>query len=180
LTLPENRSYLLGKFPNGKIYNRFRNILNQVQDILEGMDIIDSVQVNTDVLELAVLDYFEDIDRLKSYQGIPRVNVEKIYSYGAFWFLRRGPIQIIDPNLAQEHLHINEKVCVAIILPKMLAEMGFLATHEDGKIFSLLDLIYYNFKYRTFTQHSLELMIEAFFCGCVCFAPREDVNGHSA
>ena len=166
-------NYLFDSFPGDIIPNRYENLLIQVQEILDGLGIIDKVCINTDLLELAVIDYFEDIARLKDFQGIDRANVDKIYSYGAFWFLRRKPIQIIAPSFPLAHLHINEKVCVAITVPKMLAEMGISAKGEQRRIEDFLDLLHYNFKYRTYTQQSLELMMEAFFCGCGCFALKE-------
>jgi hypothetical protein len=165
--------YLLEAF-DGKIEKRFENLLLQMQELLKGMGIIDKVNINTDLLELAVFDYFEDIYRLKEFQGIDRVNVDKIYSYGAYWILRRNPIQLIDTSLEPEYIHINEKICVAITIPKMLEEMGITATGDSERIKGFLELLYYNFRFRTFTQQSLELMIEAFFCGCCCFAPDQE------
>lgn len=152
----------------GSIYPievRFNNILQQIQDVLIEMGVIEQVSINTDLLGKAVVDYFEDIDRLKNFEDIPRVNVDKIYSYGIFWILRRHPIQIIDKDLDEKFWYINEKVCIAIMIPKMLAEMGIDIRWKNPKFESFLDLMYYNFKYRLYTQQSLEFMVEAFFCG---------------
>jgi len=174
----ESYEYLLNIFTEDVIYSRFENILTQIQDVLEGMRILDKVEVNIDLLGLAVLDYFEDIARIKNFQRIPRTNVDKIYSYGVYWLLRRNPIQILDQSLEKEFLHINEKVCVLITIPKMLEEMQITTIGNKERIFNYLQLMYYNFKYRTYTQQSLEFMIEAFFCGCDCFSDKESsVNG---
>jgi len=147
------------------IQARFENILEQMQEVLIKMGIIDQVQINTDILGKAIVDYFEDIDRLKSFEDIPRVNVDKIYSYGIYWILRRHPIQILDKDLDKKFWYINEKVCIAIMLPKMLAEMNISLKTENPRLKNFLNLMYYNFKYRLYTQQSLEFMIEAFFCG---------------
>lgn len=144
---------------------RFQNLLDQMQEVLIKMGIIDQVSINTDLLGKAVVDYFEDIDRLKEFEGISRVNVDKIYSYETFWLLRRHPIQIIDQNIGEKFWYINEKVCIAIMIPKMFEEMGIIMTAKNPRFESFLDLMYYNFKYRIFTQQSLEFMVEAFFCG---------------
>ncbi|MBO5336765.1 MAG: hypothetical protein J6A94_06490 [Lachnospiraceae bacterium] len=152
----------------GNIYpieERFSNLLEQIQEVLVKMGIIDQVLIDTDLLGRAVVDYFEDIDRLKDFENIPRVNVDKIYSYGAFWFLRRHPIQIIDKTIDDRFWYINEKVCIAIMIPKMFAEMGIDLKAENQRFKDFLELMYYNFKYRLYTQQSLELMIESFFCG---------------
>lgn len=147
------------------IVTRFNNLLTQIQEVLIRMGIIDNVSINTALLGKAVIDYFEDIDRLKKYEGIPRVNVDKIYSYGTYWILRRQPIQIIDNSLDERFWYINEKVCIAIMIPKMLAEMGISMTEKNSRFKSFLELMYYNFKYRLYTQQTLEFMVEAFFCG---------------
>ncbi len=153
---------LAKKYP---IKSRFSTLLDEIQSILAEMGIIDLVEVNPDLLGKAVIDYFEDVDRLKDFEGIPHINVDKIYSYGVYWILRRSPIQILDKKLDKRFMHINEKICTALIFPKMLAEMGIPQNSANDRYAGFLDLIYYNFRYRTYTQQSLELMIEAFFCG---------------
>ena len=150
------------KYP---IEARFGNLLEQIQDVLIEMGIIDQVTINTELLGKAVVDYFEDIDRLKSFEDIPRVNVDKIYSYGIYWIMRRHPILICDMNLDERFWYINEKVCIAILIPKLFAEMGMSMQMKNSRFKGFLDLLYYNLKYRLYTQQTLELMIEAFFCG---------------
>lgn len=148
------------------IQERYQNTLTQVQDILEGLGILEKVNVDTRLLGVAILNYFEDIDRLKEFEGIERANVEKIYAYEAFWFLRAKPIQLLDNSVEMKYLHINEKVCTAILISKMCKEMERGYDTQNDRILSFLDLLYYNFKYRLYTQQSLEVMISAFFCGC--------------
>lgn len=148
-----------------QIVARFENLLEQIQDVLTKMGIIDQVMIDTELLGKAVIDYYEDIDRLKEFEDISRVNVDKIYSYGTFWLLRRHPIQIIDKTLDKKFWYINEKVCIAIMIPKMFVEMGIDLNARNERFNNFLDLMYYNFKYRTFTQQTLEFMVEAFFCG---------------
>ena len=133
--------------------------------MLVELGLIDQVIINTSLLGKAIVDYFEDIDRLKEFEEIDRVNVDKIYGYELFWLLRRRPIQIIDKSLDETFLYINEKVCIAILIPKMLEEMGIDKSESNPRLRNFLDLLYYNLKYRHYTQQSLELMIESFFCG---------------
>lgn len=143
---------------------RYKNLLIQMQDILEALGVLDKVAINTDLLGQAVLNYFEDIDRLKKFEGIERTNEDKIYGYETFWLLRDKPIQVVDSNMSSEYLYINEKVFTCMLISKMLKESD---VHPDSKnpcLMPFLQLLYYNFKFRNFTQQSLELMITAFFC----------------
>lgn len=155
--------YLVKQYP---VESRFKSILTQIQDILESLGIMDYVQINTDILGQAIVDYFEDVDRLKRYEDIERINVDKIYGYEVYWLIKRKPIQLVKADIPIEYLYINEKVCTIILVAKMLVEMKKGSDEPNPRISSFLSLIYYNFKYRLFTQKSLELMVEAFFCGC--------------
>lgn len=72
----EHIQYLMNKYDFEK---RYKNLLIQIQDILDGLDILEKVNINTDLLGQAVLNYFEDVDRLKEFEGIKRTNEDKIY-----------------------------------------------------------------------------------------------------
>lgn len=162
-TSAEHYRKLIEKYP---IKARFENTLTQIQDVLEALGLLEQVTVDTHLLGSAILSYFEDIDRLKEFEDIERANVEKIYAYETFWFLRNKPIQIVDKALSMKHIHINEKVFVAILISKMCREMDRGYDDENERTLPFLELLYYSFKYRLFTQQSLELMISAFFFGC--------------
>lgn len=159
----EHIRYLLEKY---NVEKRYESLLTQIQDILEALGILDKVTVNADLLGQAVLNYFEDVDRLKKFEGIDRINEDKIYGYEAFWLLRDKPIQVISGDMPYQYLYVNEKVFTCILVSKILKEAD---VHPDSKnpyLMPFLQLLYYNFKFRKFTQQSLELMITAFFCAC--------------
>lgn len=161
---------LMAKYDFSK---RYENLLIQIQDVLEALDILDKVEINTDLLGQAVLNYFEDVDRLKEFADIKRPNEDKIYGYETFWLLRDKPIQVTDRNMPYEYLYINEKVFTWILISKMLKEANIDIDSNNPRLMPFLKLLYYNFKFRNFTQQSLELMITAFFCGCMFDSPEE-------
>lgn len=170
MKIDNNYQYLLECFPGDTIFNRYSAILTQLVDIIEKMDLGNCVRIDTDLLALSVLDYFADIARLKQFHNISKTNVQKIYSYGLYWLLRRHPVQIIT-QVSETYLHINEKIAIALTFPKILEEMGidYKDCSEAKEITNnFIDLLYYNLKFRVYTPQSLELMIEAFFCGCKC------------
>ena len=144
---------------------RYKNLLIQIQDVLEAFGVLDKVQINTDLLGQAVLHYFEDKDRLRKFHGIKLPNEEKIYGYGTFWLLRDKPIQIISPSMPREYLYINEKVFAWMLISKMLKEVGVTPDKKNPKTLAFLNLLYYNFRFRDFTQRSLEMMVAGFFWG---------------
>ena len=166
MAIDENKTdffkYLVDTYP---VKERFTSILTQIQDVLEAMNLMEFVNINTQLLGKAILDYFEDVDRLKKYENIDKINVEKIYAYEAFWLIRRHPIQIVDNELEEKYLLLNEKIFTFIMLTKMFRELQVSYDDKNPKLEKFIELLFYNFKYRVFTQKSLELMIAAFFCG---------------
>lgn len=157
----EHIRYLLSTY---NLKQRYKSLLTQMQDVLEAMGILDKVTINTELLGQAVLNYFEDVDRLKNFEGIKRTNEDKIYGYEAFWLLRDKPIQITNQDIPYEFLYINEKVFTCILISKMLKEADINPDSKNPNLMPFLQLLYYYFKFRNFTQQSLELMITAFFC----------------
>ncbi len=166
----EHIQYLMANY---NFEERYRNLLIQIQDVLQGLGILDKVVINEDLLGQSVLNYFEDVDRLKEFEDIKRTNEDKIYGYETFWLLRDKPIQIIDSNLPYEYLFINEKVFTWMLISKMLKEACVDPDSNNPRLMPFLKLLYYNFKFRIFTQQSLEMMISAFFCGCTFNLPTE-------
>lgn len=147
------------------IPSRYKAILDQIQIIIKAEGIQDKVHVNEDLLGKAITDYFEDIDRLKQYEEIDRTRTSKIYAYEAYWLVRRKPIQIIDPECEEKYLYANELVCTMMIIAKMYKEAGKEITARNDQLTEFTRLLYYNLRYRKFSQQSLELMIEAFYLG---------------
>ena len=179
--IDEHYQFLLDYFPDDTIFLRYENLLVQLIDIVVEMGVADQVEINEELLMRAVLDYFTDIARLKQFHRIDNTNEQKTYAYGIYWLLKRSPIQIVAP-IDEAYIYINEKAAVAILFPKILKECGVDIIDDSERIRKLLheylDLLYYNFKYRQFSQHSLELMIEAFFCGCICYHEEKDADAN--
>ncbi|GHT53619.1 hypothetical protein FACS1894106_4650 [Spirochaetia bacterium] len=135
-------------------------------------DIEDKVRIDEESFQMFIVDYFADIARLKDFQDIERVNVDKIYGYELYWFLRRKPVQLVEPM--PDNFDINEKVALGVFIPRILNEAGLPYTKETQKeevhkrLNTFINLLLYNLKYRTYTQQSLELVIEAFLSGAGC------------
>ncbi len=120
------------------------------------------------LLGRAIRDYFEDIEKLKVFEGMKRANEAKIYAYETFWLLRRKPVQIItSADIPEAGLFLNEFICASMMVSRMFTEANKDLSGIDPRRGRFIDLLFYNFKYRLYTQKSLELMAEAFFLGCV-------------
>ena len=168
----EHYKFLLEYFPGNKMLIRFMALWNDTNKIIEETGMEDKCYIHEESFQMAVIDYFTDIARLKDFQDIERANVDKIYGYELYWFLRRHPVQLREG--VSDNFDINEKVAIGVFLPRILAEAGMPYSKEiqnekfKGRLKVFIDLLFYNIKYRTYTQQSLELMIESFLCGCDC------------
>ena len=164
--------FLLEYFPANKIHMRYKALWADVVKVVESFGLENKVRIDEESFQMVIIDYFTDIARLKDFQDIKRVNVDKIYGYELFWFLRRHPIQLLEGTL--NNFDINEKVALGVFIPRILAESGLpYDLKSQNKEFRdrlkpFIDLLFYNFKHRTYTQQSLELMIDAFLSGCAC------------
>ena len=114
--------FLLEYFPANKMPMRYQALWNDLIKVVEGFGLDDKLRIDEESFHMAVIDYFADIARLKDFQDIKRANVDKIYGYKLFWFLRRHPIQLLEDM--PEHYDINEKVAIGVFLPRILAEAG--------------------------------------------------------
>lgn len=148
--------------------DRFRHLYVEIKAVIEQLGVQDCVMINRELLGKAVLDYFEDVDRLKVYEEIERTNVSKIYGYLTYWLVRRSPIQLCHSYIDKDSnlMHINEWVFANILVAKMLAEAHKTPDGNEEELAKLFDLIFYNLKYRVYTQKTLELAISSFICGC--------------
>ncbi|MDR2517782.1 MAG: hypothetical protein LBD13_00020 [Spirochaetaceae bacterium] len=114
--------FLLRYFPEHIIKSRYEALWKDTVKILESLGVGDKVRIDEESFNMFVIDYFTDIARLKDFQGIERANVNKIYGYELFWFLRRRPIQLIEP--IADNFDLNEKVAISIFIPRILKEAG--------------------------------------------------------
>ena len=160
---------------NNQIASRYASILEIMDVFIITEGIGQNVVVDRELLKTTVCDYFVDIARVKDFHGIKKVNTEKIYGHMAFWLLKRKPIQVKLPF--PESAFINEKFIAGFLISSMLAEknISYAQCAQNAAFIQFQSLLYYNLKYRLVTQQSLELMIEAFFCGCNFLPDRPDM-----
>lgn len=147
------------------IVSRYLSILRRLEEFITAKKIAQCVMVDQELLKTAIYDYFVDIARVKDFQQIPRANPEKVSGYMAYWLLKRKPMQVTRPFPGSRF--INELFVTTFLVTSILAEKNLKSTQCEKTIFNKFQsLLFYHLKYRSITQQSLELMIEAFFCGC--------------
>jgi len=168
--LDKHYQFILEEFGEEKISERVEVLWNETDKVIKAMGLEEKVRIDKESFENAILDYFADVVRIIRFHHIETINTNKLYAYEMYWLLRRRPVHCITP--VKNSLDLNEKVIIAIFIPKILEEAGLpytLKTQNEKtrkRVKTFMNLLFYNFKYRHYTPQSLELMIEAFLCGC--------------
>jgi len=148
--------------------------------------------VHPELLWWALMDYFKEIEYLKKRHNHTYTQIEKIYAYELFWYLRNHVIQITDSKkqmqdqLTREfpnRLFVNEYILsfwvMNSICTDMMRDIAFHIQHDaflkidnfvdcfgnDETIVSFREKLFYTFRCRTYTQESLLLILEAFKTG---------------
>jgi len=148
-----------------RIANRYVQVLMMLHQFIKGKHFENDVKINGRMLKKAIIDYFCDIVRIKEFHNINNTNKEKIYGYMTYWFLRRKPIQVINNFIGCEY--INE-LFITLYITSLITKARKIDNNKKNNhptLGEFQDLLNYNLKYRPISQQSLELMIEAFFCG---------------
>ena len=137
---------------------------NKMDAFIKKLNFQNNVVINENSLVHLVFDYFTDIVRLKTFQGIKHTNKEKIIAYTSYWICRRKPIQITTSRIDDKYVFINEAFTVSFIRDEL---MNMTENKMIPDIF--IKHIYYHLKYRAHDAKSFELFIQSYLAGNVMF-----------
>jgi len=175
---------ILEVFGKKKVEKRWNTLYTEMNDFLEKFGFSSVASVNKILLSNALLDYFQDIKRLKDFHGIEKVNSQKVIAYTAFWLLQRKPIQIVNPQSEEEQPNIRELATLneRFILQYIFNYFGererkshiFLRENIGLKNYS--DMMLYYLLYRVRDPHSLEMIIASFHAGQIYERIDEDIS----
>lgn len=132
------------------------------------------VVVNELALGYTLLDYFEDIRRLKDFHHIPHINSIKLVAYMAYWLLRRKPMQVVENK--KELLYVNERFAMAYVLEFLNNDHTHILERENEGLKAFTESLLYYFKYRQLNAQAIEMIILAFFAGQVYQSREVDIS----
>lgn len=160
---------------NNKFSQRFSSLLDNMNVFIEKAGLEGKVIVNELALGYMLLDYFEDIRRLKEFHGIEHINGVKIVAYTSYWFLRRKPMQLLEQ---EKHLiYVNERFILAYIMDFISGDEKVpVLLRENEGLKSFTEALFYFLKYRFRDANSLEIMLTAFFAGRIYQEKEEDLS----
>lgn len=167
----DSYEYLVNEFGEEKIIQRINLLAKRALKFIDYMGWNEKVGLNKEILMIMVIDYFADIYRLKKFHDdIQKVNLHKIYSYTAYWWVKRKPIQVINNQIADERLvYINEDFMAQYLFFELVKTTnsdkykGLIEFDKNGKEErKYLDELSYFLRYRLKNANSIELALETF------------------
>ena len=149
-----------------EVASSYVKMLMRMNNFVQKWGLKGKVDINIPVLQETMVDYFIDTSRITAVHHITKLNAEKAYAYKAYWLLRRKIFQIVSSYPGCEF--INEDFVTVTLLALIVKEKNITndALNNNPTWKKFRGLLYRTLKFRVVTQQSLELMIEAFFCGC--------------
>lgn len=158
---------IIDHFGKEKIMDRYNAFEEYLNIFIERSKFKDNVTISYGLLNQAVIDYFADIDRLKNFHHIEKINFIKIHAYSAYWLLRRKPIQIIKDNDDTELAFINENFVASYLLQFLRGEnRGVVIKKDDRYEYNeFVENLKYVLRYRTITPQMLETILESYKAG---------------
>jgi hypothetical protein len=172
---------LLQVFGEQKLNERYNRLFDEMSLFLNKNSLQDKACVSKALLASVVIDYFNDIMRLKKFHtDIEKANSQKVIAYTSHWILYRKPIQIIDNSAAEdkELVTLNERFILQYILDYLSErerEQHILLRRNLG-LRSFAGLLLYWLVYRPHDAQSIEMIITAFLAGQIYERTDEDIS----
>lgn len=161
---------LIAHFEEKTIQDRYIFLHDKMAEYIEIRKMHDRIMINEDILQQAVMDYFADIYRLKTFHNIERVNITKIIAYEVYWLLRRKPMQLVENTGNSSKLtFVNEGFLTIFIAHECLTPQASapLSDEQEQDFLNYLRHINYCLKYRNVDKQWLETVLYSFEIGKV-------------
>ena len=159
--------FLIDYYGEEFLQKRYDTIKKYLEEYISINGLGNKVIISEPLLCNLVIDYFVDIFRLKNFQGIELVNDQKIYAYTAYWMLRRKPLQLIEPDSANDLGFVNEEMVVSYLYSYLYLEpkgVSIVSSKTDD-FNEFENNLLYTFMYRDYSPKMIESLIYAFNAG---------------
>lgn len=157
--------YLVNKH-KADIIDRCNNLERRAQEFIRNKGYVGSVIVNHAMLNIMVIDYFADLDRLKDFHDIEHANKNKITAYTVYWWLRRRPLQVVVDNENtienakdnEKLVYVNEEFATSLIL-KDIFDIDKEEIKSNEKMRKYFEHVFYYLKYRLLDAQAIEWLM---------------------
>lgn len=163
---------LIKKIGLDKIQARYEYLYEAIRNFISGFGegVEEKLCINERVLQHCVLEYFEDILKVKSAHDLDHTNSHKVNAYMAYWLLRRHPIQVLADSAEDDDLvFANEKFVLSLLMSFLTqgAETKPLVGVDRDLYAAFINSFYYYLKFRRLDPQSIEMILMSFRLGGV-------------
>ena len=146
---------------------RFNTLEEYLKIFIERGKFKENVLVSYSLLSQAIIDYFADIDRLKNFHHIQKINFLKVHAYTAYWILRRKPIQITKESDDTELAFVNENFVASYLVQFLRGDnKGVVIKKADRLEYDeFIENLKYVLRYRMVTPQTLETFLQSYIAG---------------
>lgn len=118
------------------------------------------VYFNEDIFEDCLIDILVDLERLKDFHNIDRVNYIKLMAYTASWCLKRKVFQVIE-GCEKEMIYVNEQFALMLLLQASgcYDENTHYYADNQNDLVKNVGQIFYHLRYRNTNPQTLELFL---------------------
>jgi hypothetical protein len=161
-------------FGKSKVEMRFNTLYQEMDMFIINNGFSEFLIVNSDLLAMAVHDYFINIDEIRQFHSIQHVDEQKIVSCTAYWLLCRKPIQIYNESeqYANKFATINERFVLLYILDYLSDQLGndhiLLQLQTNKRIKTMIDMLFQLLINGLQSVQSLQLVLESFLIYLHC------------
>lgn len=173
---------IIRRFGEDKIKERFNTLYQEMDLFVQQNNLSEKVQINRMLLADAVIDYFNDISRIKDFHDtIEKTNSEKVIAYTSYWIIQRSPLQVNDEGMFKDRKlsTLNERFVLQYICDYLSERQcgAHLFIRENIGLKNFTKFLLYYLIYRLYNPQSLEMVICAFMAGQIYERTDTDISG---
>lgn len=160
-----------------RIENRYKFIYEEMTSFIGRLNAKERLIINERVLMHSVLEYYEDIEKVKNAHELEHTNSPKVMAYLTYWILRRQPIQILTQEDNDENLvFANEKFALTMLMSFMTRGSETKSLVKDNlKVYkAFLNSFFYYLKFRKPDAQAIEMILLSFNTGKI-FSETQDL-----
>lgn len=143
-------------------YIRATGILlhKMAENFFEQKGLEGKVYFNEDIFDDCLIDILVDLERLKDFHNIDKVNYIKLMAYTASWCLKRKVFQIVE-GCEKEWIYANEKFALMLLLQASgcFDENTYYGADDQKALMKNVDVMFYHLRYRDTHPQTLELLL---------------------
>lgn len=160
-------SEVLNYYGEKKVEDRYRYIYEKMNEYIKARNLEGRLIIHEGLLQQAVMDYFVDIYRLKTFHHLERIDTNKMIAYETYWILRRKPIISGRKEKDMKLLFANEGFLTMLMAHEIMESFDEepFTEREEEYFLDFLKHLNYHMKYRSVDKQELELMLYAFKTG---------------